>query len=288
MKNNEKPLAGKVAVVTGSSQGVGKGIAVYFARMGAKVVVNNRKPPLAEDTAREINAEGGEATACYADVADYAEAGKLVSFALDKWGRLDILVNNAAGLGTGTILTTEEAEWDKLYGAKLKGAYNCMHQAVPAMLAQGFGRVINCASDAWVGQPNLCGYSAANAGVVGLTWASSMELADKGVTVNAYCPQAASPGHDAEFGPIAAQLPPEIVAKVQADHGPAENLAPFLAWLCTPDAGKVTGQVFSLTASGRVGVYSRPEIRASIHKDGEPWTVEEVGLAAGELGLVKI
>ena len=191
-------LDGKVAIVTGSGQGIGRGIAIGLAREGAKVVTNNRKKGSfsaaaydkdsmpqedweemkslsgdAETTAQEIIAEGGEAVACYGDVSKPEDAEALVQKAIDTWGRIDIVVNNAAGMGSGSITSLDEAMWDKLTVTKMKGAFNMMHAAVPHMIEQGFGRIFNGSSDAWIGLPDNDAYSAANAGMVGLTWASA-------------------------------------------------------------------------------------------------------------------
>ena len=148
-----------------------------LAREGAKVVTNNRGPraatpapgPEGSDPAEPEKIDraarrrrehrrgdrpgGGEAIAFYGDVADYATAGRLVEAALDAFGRIDILVNNAAGLGSGGLAATTEADWIHQTAAKLTGAFNCMRHAVPRMVEQGSGRVINVASDAWVGMP---------------------------------------------------------------------------------------------------------------------------------------
>ena len=300
-------LAGKVAIVTGSGQGVGRGIAVLLAREGARVVTNNRKPYApddptvganlspeerqqllalrgdAEGAAQQIIAEGGQAIPFYGDVADFAAAGRLVQAAVDAFGRIDILVNNAAGLGSGMLVNTSEADWDYQTVPKLKGAFNTMRHAVPIMLQQKFGRVINVASDAWIGMNGLSAYSAANAGLVGLTKATAKELFRAGVTVNAVCPQAASPGHFIEFNAmikkltsLGVKIDEERMKKVEEDHGPAEDMAPFVAYLATEEAAFISGSVFSLTASGRVTLYSEPAPVQTIQKDGSPWTVEEL------------
>ncbi len=308
-------LAGKVAIVTGSGQGIGRGIALGLAREGCKVITNNRKRGGAvnyrpedmnpeeykkmlamrgdaESTAELIRGEGGEAAAFYGDVGDHETARRMVEFALETYGRLDILVNNAAGLGQGTILTTTESEFDYMTVAKMKGAYNTMHFAAPVMIRQGFGRILNCASGAWTGTPNLCAYSAGNAGVVGLSKAAAMELAPYNITVNVYCPEANSPGHVVEFNKMVRTMeerlgskmvmPEEKRKEVEANHGPAENLGPMLAYLCTEDAGWINGVVFDVKASGRMSFYSDPLRVREIRKENAMWTVDDLAKAVPE------
>ena len=308
-----KRLEGMVAVVTGSGQGVGRGIAIVLAREGARVVTNNRKPSSvaaekasgqvgdaeaekllalkgdAGSTADEIIKEGGQAVPFYGNVADYDTAGKLIQTAIDAFGRIDILVNNAAGLGSGMLTATTEADWDYQTVPKLKGAFNCMSHAVPFMIKQKFGRVVNVASDAWVGMSGLSAYSAANAGLVGLTKAVAKELAQMGLTVNAICPQAASPGHLVEYTAMVKKLrslgvkiDEAKLKEVEEAHGPAENMAPFVAYLATVEAAFISGAVFSVTANGHVALYSDPLPVAEINKADGPWTVEELISAAPE------
>lgn len=303
-------LAGKVAVITGSGQGIGKGIAKYFAKCGAKVVTNNRHPhhgPAdnaglsgeeqqrynelrsdAEQTAEEINQAGGTAVACFADVSDPAAAQRLVETAVDNFGRIDILVNNAAVLGEGTVTDTSEQLWDKLVTSKMTGTFNTMRAALPLMLKQHSGTILNSASNAWVGIANLAAYSASNAGLVGLTKASAKELLDSGITVNAYCPQAMSPGHLLEFNKTIAALKQKFgpaaqpsAAKMKAinqKHGNPEKLAPFLAYLCTADGRQYSGDVFGVTADNEISYYNEPKVISKIKKDGE-WSPSELKTA---------
>lgn len=300
-------LKGKVAIVTGSGQGIGRGIAMYFAKCGAKVVTNNRRPyhqgslpagldPAdaakyralssdAEKTAHDIRTAGGEAAPCYADVSKPSEAQRLVEFAIHHFGRLDILVNNAAGLGEGTVASTSEQQWEKLINSKMTGAFNTMHFAIPQMVKQKAGTILNSASNAWVGIADLAAYSAGNAGLVGLTKASAKELIASGITVNAYCPQAMSPGHllefnktikslKAKFGP-AAQPSPQKMAAINKKHGDPEKLAPFLSYLCTGAGHHYSGDVFSVTADGEVSYFNDPKIIKTI-KNQAGWTQEEL------------
>ncbi|MEH7096495.1 SDR family NAD(P)-dependent oxidoreductase [Neobacillus vireti] len=315
-----KSLEGKVAIVTGSGQGVGRGIALFMAREGAKVITNNRKPKSndtisvnesfqslgvkgtpefnaeemkkilelrgdAESTAQEIMMEGGEATPFYGDVSDFETAGKMVQLAIEKYGRIDIVVNNAAGMGFGPFVKMKESDWDYQTVSKLKGAYNLMSHAIPHMIKQGFGRILNCASDAWTGIANLSAYSAANAGIVGLTKSTAKELDRFGITVNAYCPQAASPAHMSfratlrtmmEENGIKMDPNDNRVEESEKEHGPAENVAPFLVYLCTEPGSYVNGAVFTVTGGGRISVYSDPKIINEIKKADEPWSVDEL------------
>ncbi|MEK5163262.1 SDR family NAD(P)-dependent oxidoreductase [Paenibacillus sp. FSL R5-0527] len=308
-----KRLEGKVAVVTGSGQGVGRGIALVLAREGAKVVTNNRKPGStgtasfkkeldeqfndeeraklltlkgdAESTANEIIKEGGEAVPFYGDVSEFATAGKLIQTAVDTFGRVDILVNNAAGMGFGMLATTTEADWDYQTVPKLKGAFNCLSHALPFMREQKSGRILNVASDAWVGIAGLGAYSAANPGIVGLTKAAAKELWPFGITCNAFCPQAASRSHVnfratlrelIKTQGITMEVDEAKMKEVEEAHGPAENMAPFVAYLATEEAAFISGAVFSITANGRVALYSDPEPAGEIKKNEGPWTVEEL------------
>lgn len=318
-------LEGKVAVVTGSGQGVGRGIAILLARAGAKVVTNNRKPRhnldevngfqaagssneqvqfsddekakysnLAGDassTAKEINDFGGEAAPFFGDVSDYKVAGELIDFAVSRFGRIDILVNNAAGLGFGHFINVTEGDWHYQVDAKLKGAFNCMKHAVPKMIEQGFGRILNTSSDAWTGIAALSPYSAANAALVGLTVSTAKELRRYGITVNAFCPQAESPGHLSFTATLRDMMDkngvkisnPERLRASEEAHASAENLT-FLSYLASDDAAYISGSVFSVTAGGDIALYSRPTHESRISKKGSAWTFDELSEAVpGEL-----
>lgn len=306
-------LDGKVAIVTGSGQGIGRGIAVYLAREGAKVITNNRKPNGvsvanydksampeeewnemcrlagdAESTAALIEKEGGKALAFYGDVAVPAVAERLVKKAVDTWGRVDIIVNNAAGLGTGSIAALTEEKWDYMTVPKMKGAFNLMHYAVPYMIEQKFGRIFNCSSDAWTGLPDNDAYSAGNAGIVGLTWAAAKELYRYGITVNAYCPQGASPGHAVEYHKMLRNVKaitgkepdPGLLKVVEDDHGDPVNLGPFFAFLSTDEASYISGEVFSVKSSGKIARYQYPIPITHIERPADSgflWKVGELG-----------
>ncbi|ABW12679.1 short-chain dehydrogenase/reductase SDR [Parafrankia sp. EAN1pec] len=314
-------LEGKVAVVTGSGMGAAKGIAVGLAREGARVVTNNRKPGSvglsswsnkettesllneedkkviaslsgdAQTTADQIIAEGGEAIPFFGDPGHFDTAGQLIQTAVDQWGRIDILVNGASGSGFGPFLKITQEDWHLQTHAKLTGTFNTMHHALPIMNQQRSGRILNAASDAWVGLPMLSAYSAANAGVVGLTRAVAQEVSGSNITCNVFCPRSISRNHVnwrasmrgklAGGGPEIAALR-ERLAKEEKDHQAPENLGPFLAYLATEEAGNINGTVFTVTAGGRIALYSGFTQVAEIQKNDAPWTVEELIVAVPE------
>ena len=159
-----------------------------------------------------------------------------------------------------------------------------MHFAVPHMIEQGFGRIVNVSSDAWIGLPDNDAYSCSTAGMVGLTWAAAKELFRHGITVNALCPQGASPSHAVEYHKMVRNVEkitgqaadPKVLAVVEADHGNPVGLGPFVSFLCTEDAGYISGSVFAATAAGKVSLYSNPVVVSKIQKQGELWTIAEL------------
>ncbi|MGD9210436.1 MAG: SDR family NAD(P)-dependent oxidoreductase, partial [Desulfobacteraceae bacterium] len=211
-------LKGKVAVVTGSGQGIGRSIAIGMAAEGAKVVTNNRKPGStgfaimnedlvknlseseretlrketeaangdAETTAKAIREMGGEAEPFFGDTSDFEVARDLIQTAVDKFGRIDILVNVVGTFSFSPIWEMSEETWDKVCNVKPKAHFNCIRHALPYMMEQKFGRIINCTSGAFKGGGiRQAHYSAANAGVVGLTFAVAQEVIEYGLTCNA-------------------------------------------------------------------------------------------------------
>ncbi|MGB8264681.1 MAG: SDR family NAD(P)-dependent oxidoreductase, partial [Dehalococcoidales bacterium] len=187
-------LKGKVAIVTGSGQGIGKAVAVALAAEGAKVVTNNRKPGTAggdaATVAAEIKAAGGEAVPFFGSVSDFKEAQLAVQTAVKNFGRIDIIVNNAGSDAPKMVWNMSEEEWDLSIDSYLKSSFNCIRHATPLMREQKWGRIINTTSTAWLGAVGHCNYSAAKAGIVGLTRAVAREVGRYGITCNAYAPTA--------------------------------------------------------------------------------------------------
>jgi len=216
-------LKGKVAVVTGSGQGIGRSIAIGLAEEGARVVTNNRAQnsqtrALIEDaqlelldagkreafekrteaiggdagtTAMIIKERGGEATPFYGDISRFDVAEQLIKMTVETYGTIDILVNVAGSFGLSRIDTMTEELWDRVNTVKPKGYFNTIRHAVPYMMEKKWGRILNCTSKAWLGDViKHAEYCAANAGVVGLTKAVAIELYSYGITCNAFSPWA--------------------------------------------------------------------------------------------------
>jgi len=278
-------LKGRVAVITGSGQGIGKAIAVALAQEGAGVVTNNRRPGTsggdAETAAREIRDAGGRAVAFFGSVSEFDTAQKLVQTAVDNFGRLDIVVNNAGADAPKMVWNMSEEEWDRSVDSFLKGSFNCIRHAAPLMREQKWGRIINTTSTAWLGTVGHCNYGAAKAGLVGLTRAVAREMGRYGVTCNAYAPTAATrftlsedivAGFKKRYE--AGLMTKERFEELTNPPGP-ETVAPFIVYLCTGEAASINGQVFDVTGNN-IALYSEPVKVKAIDKQEGMWTVEEL------------
>jgi 3-oxoacyl-[acyl-carrier protein] reductase len=238
-------LEGQVAIVTGASRGIGRAIALALAAEGARLVVNYaQSATAAQALAAEISANGGEAIALQADVAQAEQVEALVKQTLDRFGRIDILVNNA-GITRDTLLLRMKLEdWQAVIDLNLTGVFLCTRAVSKVMLKQRSGRVINIASVAGqMGNPGQANYSAAKAGVIGFTKTVAKELASRGVTVNAV-----APGFIATD--MTDQLPnsEEILKFIPLGRfGQAQEVAGMVRFLAAdPAAAYITGQVFNV------------------------------------------
>jgi 3-oxoacyl-[acyl-carrier protein] reductase len=307
-------LKGKVAVVTGSGQGIGRAIAVGMAEEGAKVVTNNRRSGStgyvhlndsilnlmsreqrerlrqqsqeatgdAETTAKDIKKLGGEAVSFFGDISNFEVAGKLIQTAVDSFGRIDILVNVAGTFGFSAIWEMTEELWDRVTLVKPKGYFNCIRHAAPFMMKQKWGRIINCTSRAFLGDVlKHAEYCAANAGVVGLTLAVAKELSQYGITCNAFSPFARTRAAfelDAYDKAVTEAESPWIDRKfafsLENTPGP-EDVAPFIIYLASDESAGINGKIFSVGGS-MIGLYSEPEIAKTLIKYGGRWTMTEL------------
>jgi 3-oxoacyl-[acyl-carrier protein] reductase len=239
-------LAGKSAVVTGASRGIGRAIAEELARRGAKVVVNYAKDAAGAQAAVEtIRAAGGEACAVQADVSDFKAAEGLIKTAIETYGGLDILINNAGTTRDMVIMLMPEADWDLVIQTNLKSAFNCSKAAVKSMLRKRAGRIINITSVSGIaGNGGQTNYSASKAGLIGLTRALAREVGARSITVNAVAPGFVP---TALTNDLPAELKDASLKQIPLGRwGTVEDVAHAVAFLASDEAGYITGQVLSV------------------------------------------
>lgn len=182
-------LAGRVAIVTGASRGIGRAIALRLAHEGADVVVTATTLESAQKTAEEIEATGRKALALAVDVADSAAVGVMFATVSETFGKVDILVNNAGITRDGLLLRMKDTDWDAVMDVNLKGAFNCIREASKLMTKARSGRIVNIGSVVGeMGNAGQVNYCASKAGMIGLTKSAARELAKRGITVNAVTP----------------------------------------------------------------------------------------------------
>ena len=275
---------GRVVIVTGAGRGIGRGHAIEFASQGAKVVVNDNGGGVdgtghstepAEEVAAELRAMGADAVANTDDVADTAGARNLIQTAIDRFGRLDVLVNNAGMLRDRVLANMSEDEWDAVMRVHLKGTYQPSHVAAQYwrdLTKAGEkvdGRIISTSSGSGLfGNPGQANYAAAKAGIVGFTLVAAKELVRYGVTANAIAP--------------AARTRMTIPLGMGADHEEGsfhwtdpENVAPLVVWLGSAESAGITGQVFEVMG-GRIGVIEGFH-RGPFVQQPDRWNPAELG-----------
>ncbi|HZP57038.1 MAG TPA: SDR family NAD(P)-dependent oxidoreductase [Dehalococcoidia bacterium] len=283
-------LEGKVAIVTGGGRGIGRAESLALAAEGARVVVNDfggtaagtggeRGP--ADEVVEEIKKLGSDAVANYDNVADFAAGDRMVQQAMDSFGRLDIVINNAGILRDKMIFNMSEEEWDIVLAVHLKGHFNLSRHAAVVFRQQRSGVFVNTASESGLGNRGQGNYAAAKEGIIGLTRTLARDMGGYGVRANAIRPRAgtrlvisdemraaAARGGAAGMGLQAL----ENFAKLN----PPEAVAPFVVWLCTDAAENVNGRDF-LVSGTTIGLYSLPEVIAKVdNPSGELWTLDRL------------
>jgi NAD(P)-dependent dehydrogenase (short-subunit alcohol dehydrogenase family) len=256
-------LKGKVAVVTGAGNGLGRAHALGMAAQGAKVVVNdfgtsafgegasNNPADLVVNT---IKKNGGEAAANYDSVSTEEGARNIIKTAINKYGKIDILVNNAGIIRGSSIQQIAVTDWDQMIKVHLYGTFYCTHEAVPFMVEQKYGRIINTSSHNGLGMKNGVAYSSAKEGITGLTRAVARDMAEYGVTCNV-------------IRPIAAWRGAPIKVKEFEDNKP-EDVAVLVVYLASEAASQINGCIFEVW-NGHVGMYEDPPpVKGVIYKDG--------------------
>ena len=246
-------LAGKVALVTGASRGIGRAIARAFAAEGAKVaIVYNRSPGPADQLVQEITQQGGEAAAFQVDVKDFAAAQQLVDQTVEKWGQIDILVNNAGVIRDKLFVTMDPDDWNEVVNTNLGGAFNFSRAAGVLMMRARKGKIINISSVAGqFGGRGQVNYAASKGAINALTRSLAAELAPRNVTVNAIAP-----------GLIETEMS-ETVRKLIGDEtkkiiplkrcGKPEEIAALAVFLASPAADYITGQVITIDGGLSLG-----------------------------------
>jgi len=239
-------LTGKVSIITGAAQGIGRATAIKFAKEGAKVAVCDINLVLIDETVKQIRDAGGEAAGFRVDVTDKESIAKMVEGVMAKWGRVDTLVNNAGIVQDAQFKKMSEDQFDRVIDVNLKGVYNCTKAVVDIMLAQNSGCILNASSIVGLygnfGQTN---YAATKFGVIGMVKTWARELGSKGIRANAICP-----GYI--HTPILASMPAKVLKMIEdkvpmGRLGQPEEIANTYAWLASDEASYINGAVIEVS-----------------------------------------
>jgi 3-oxoacyl-[acyl-carrier protein] reductase len=245
-------LEGRVALVTGASQGIGHACALALAREGASIAVAARNQQKLEELVEQITAAGGKAAAFVLDVADEEQVKAGIKSALGQFGKIDILVNNAGIARDQLVMRMKRADWDAVLNTNLTSAYLCIQQVIGSMLKQRWGRIINITSVfGQIGQAGQANYAASKAGLIGLTMAMAREVASRNITCNAVAPgfinTSMTAGLSDEFKRNAVKTIP--LGRV----GSPEDIAGAVRFLASEEAGYITGHVLNVNGGLLMG-----------------------------------
>jgi 3-oxoacyl-[acyl-carrier protein] reductase len=245
-------VSGRVALVTGASQGIGRAVAVKLAASGATVAVAARNQEKLVELVEQIEAAGGKASAFPVDVADEEQIKAAFKAALGQFGKIDILVNNAGITRDQLVMRMKRADWDSVLNTNLTSAYLCIQQVIGSMLKQRWGRIINITSVfGQMGQAGQANYAASKAGLIGLTMAIAREVGSRNITCNAVAPgfieTAMTSGFSDEFRQNALKAIP--LGRI----GTPEDVANTVAFLASEEASYITGHVLSVNGGMLMG-----------------------------------
>jgi NAD(P)-dependent dehydrogenase (short-subunit alcohol dehydrogenase family) len=267
-------LDGKVAVVTGSGLGIGRAHAMALAQAGARVIVNSRTASDVTSVVDKIRRNGGHAEGCVASVASMEGAQQIIQTAIDRFGRIDVLVNNAGINRRGALVDLPEQDFDEIIAINLKGQFLCAKAAAPYMIKQRWGRIINMSSNAVGGSRHGAAYAASKAGVLGLSLSWALELAEYGITCNAIRAHAYTrmTQESAERARQTAQAGGTLPRDFSYYLLPPAAASPLVVFLASDHSGGVTGQFIGIDGP-RLVLYSRIRpVSVAIMPNG--WTVE--------------
>jgi NAD(P)-dependent dehydrogenase (short-subunit alcohol dehydrogenase family) len=272
-------LDGRVAIVTGAGAGLGRAEALALAGAGARVVVNDL-PGAADAVAEEIGSRGGEAVVVAGDVGERATADALTAAAVDRLGRLDIVVNNAGVLRDKMLFNMSDDDWDLVVKVHLRGHFLLSRNAgsywrsvSKATEEPVYGRVVNTASEAFlVGSPGQANYAAAKGGITALTLSTARGLGRMGVRANAICPRARTAMTENVFG--------EDASGQAVDPLSPEHVAPLVAYLASPAAEQITGQVF-VVYGGMVALLAAPTVEQRFDAQSDTWDLFDLDKQLG-------
>ncbi|PKB68135.1 MAG: 3-oxoacyl-[acyl-carrier-protein] reductase [SAR202 cluster bacterium Io17-Chloro-G4] len=239
-------LDGRIALVTGASRGIGASIALNLAMAGAKVGVNyHTSREAAEKVVQKITESGGEALIVEGDVSEEGSAEAVVSQVLERWSRIDILINNAGINRDRLLLRMNLEDWDQVLDVNLRGTFLCSKFVMPQMIKQRKGRIVNISSVVGLsGNPGQANYAAAKAGLIGFTKAVAREVASRNVTVNAVAPGFVTTGMVEE---LSEETQKQILGRIPMGRfGTAEDVSQAVLFLCGDGASYITGQVLTI------------------------------------------
>jgi 3-oxoacyl-[acyl-carrier protein] reductase len=237
-------LKGKLALVTGAGRGIGRVISLSLAREGAMVIVNDYIEENAKSVAEEIKAAGGEAESFQCNVANFEETSNMIK-AILKNNPVDILINNAGITRDSLLVRMKESDWDDVLSVNLKSMFNCTQAVAKSMMKKRYGRIINIASIVGlIGNEGQANYAASKSGIIGFSKTVARELATRGVTVNVIAPGFIQTAMTEKLSDEARE---KLFASIPMKRlGTPEDIAPLVVFLCSDNAGYITGQVINV------------------------------------------